>query len=95
MVSELFTGDGRKVGEIPNYEEAVNHPPHYTQAAGVECIDVIEALGFGFCDGNALKYLWRYRSKGKTPDKQIEDLRKAIWYIERQIQRIEYEESQK
>lgn len=59
----------------------VNHPSHYNQG-GVECIDAIKSAtegltGFeGFCTGNALKYLWRWKRKNGT-----EDLDKAVWYI--------------
>lgn len=64
--------------------DMVNMPPHYTQAPA-ECIEVIEALGLGYHDGNALKYLWRWRSKGNG----VEDLKKARWYLDRLIQRME------
>jgi hypothetical protein len=58
----------------------VDHPRHYTQhPSGVECIDVTEHMGF--CLGNAVKYIWRADLKNDA----IEDLRKAIWYIEREI----------
>lgn len=60
----------------------VNHPDHYNQhPSGVECIDVVEHLTFNV--GNAVKYLWRADHKGAT----IEDLRKAAWYINREIAR--------
>ena len=60
----------------------VNHPTHYNEhPSGVECIDICEHLNF--CIGNAIKYLWRADFK-KNP---IEDLEKAIWYIEREITR--------
>lgn len=64
--------------------DTVNHPEHYT-AGNIECIDAIrECLGgdgfVAYCNGNALKYLWRWRHKGGK-----EDLRKAKWYIERMI----------
>ena len=63
--------------------DPVNHPSHYTQhASGIECIQITEHMGF--CLGNAMKYLWRANLKGG-----IEDLRKAIWYIEREIARQE------
>ena len=56
----------------------VNHPKHYTaHPSGVECIEVTEHMNF--CVGNAIKYLWRAGLKGE----QIEDLRKARWYIDR------------
>jgi hypothetical protein len=61
----------------------VNHPKHYTNhPSGVECIEITEHMNF--CIGNAVKYLWRAGLKGE----QIEDLRKARWYIDREIARI-------
>jgi hypothetical protein len=60
----------------------VNHPNHYTQhASGVECIQITEHLSFNL--GNAIKYIWRYEDKANP----FEDLRKAIWYIDREIER--------
>jgi hypothetical protein len=60
----------------------VNHPPHYTaHPSGIECIEVVEH--FGFCVGNAIKYLWRADLKGSA----IEDLEKARWYVTREIRR--------
>ena len=67
-------------------KEAIDHPDHY-QATGVECIDIIEALGLGFCLGNALKYVWR--AGRKDNQKTIEDLKKAQWYLARHIQQLE------
>ena len=64
--------------------DAVNHPRHYTShASGVECIQITEHLGF--CRGNAIKYIWR---AGERPEREVEDLRKAIWYLEREVQRL-------
>ena len=61
----------------------VNHPKHYTQhPSGVECIEITEHMNF--CLGNAVKYIWRASLKGK----EVEDLRKARWYIDREISRI-------
>jgi hypothetical protein len=60
----------------------VDHPPHYNKhPSGVECIDIIEHMDF--CLGNAIKYIWRADLKGKA----IEDLEKARWYIDREIER--------
>lgn len=65
--------------------DLVNQPPHYTaHPSGVECIVVVEH--FTFSVGNAIKYLWR--AGLKTPD-ALEDLRKARWYVEREIARLE------
>ena len=63
--------------------DPVNHPKHYTEhPSGVECIEITEYMNF--CVGNAIKYLWRAGLKGE----QIEDLRKARWYIDREIARL-------
>lgn len=64
--------------------DAVDHPSHYTShPSGVECIEVVEH--FSFCVGNAIKYLWRAGLKGDA----LEDLKKARWYIDREIRRRE------
>ena len=63
--------------------DVVNHPKHYTShPSGVECIEITEHMNFNL--GNATKYIWRASLKGK----EIEDLRKARWYIDREIARI-------
>lgn len=60
--------------------DKVDHPTHY-QGKGLEAIDVIEAFELGFSLGNAVKYILR---AGKKGDKK-EDLKKAIWYLQREI----------
>ncbi|MFW6159071.1 MAG: DUF3310 domain-containing protein, partial [Planctomycetota bacterium] len=66
--------------------DPINHPDHYTShPSGVECIEIAEHMNF--CRGNALKYLWRAGRKGDA----VEDLKKARWYIEREIARLEEE----
>jgi hypothetical protein len=66
----------------PQEADLVNHPPHYTaHPSGVECIEITEHMGFNV--GNAVKYLWRADEKGNA----LEDLRKAAWYVDREIQR--------
>lgn len=60
--------------------DLINHPPHYT-AGGVETIDFIEAKKLGYNLGNVIKYITRADHKGS----RIEDLRKAKWYLEREI----------
>lgn len=67
--------------------EQVDHPEHYNEVPGVECIDVVEH--FNFNRGNVLKYVWRAGSK--DPDAEITDLRKAAWYLAREIERTEKE----
>lgn len=72
----------------------VKHPSHYTShPSGIECIEVTRYHNFPI--GNAIKYLWRAGLKqedGVAPaDKEVEDLRKAIQYIEFQIETLERE----
>jgi hypothetical protein len=66
--------------------DIVNHPPHYT-FGGIEVIDAIEAWSLGFALGNAVKYI--ARAGRKDPTKTIEDLKKARWYVDREIARLE------
>jgi hypothetical protein len=62
--------------------DVVNHPKHYcSHPSGVECIQITEHMSF--CLGNAVKYIWRADEKNDA----VEDLRKAKWYIEREIAR--------
>lgn len=66
--------------------ETVNHPSHYGgEANPYEAIKVIEAWGAGFCLGNAIKYICRAGKKGA----EVEDLKKARWYIDRRIHQLE------
>ena len=63
--------------------DPVDHPTHYTDhPSGVECITVTEHMNFNV--GNAVKYLWRAGLKGDA----LEDLRKAAWYVNREIERL-------
>ena len=70
--------------KLEDNPQVVNHPPHYTQhPSGVECITITEHYNFNI--GNAIKYLWRAGLKGS----QLEDLKKADWYVRREIERVE------
>lgn len=66
--------------------DPVSHPSHYTD--GIEVMDYIESKGWaeGFCRGNAVKYI--SRAGKKNPDKEVEDLKKAAWYLNREIERL-------
>lgn len=67
--------------------DPVNHPNHYTShPSGVEVIQITEHMNF--CLGNAIKYILRAEHKGN----QIQDLKKASWYINREIARLENEQ---
>lgn len=66
--------------------DAVNHPQHYGGGDNpYEAIKVIEAWGLGFCLGNTVKYISRAGKKGSA----LEDLKKARWYLEREIKKLE------
>lgn len=71
--------------------DAIDHPTHYNALPArcakcghpIECIDVVEHMGFSL--GNAIKYVWRAGKKSKNA---VEDLKKAAWYLAREIKRI-------
>jgi len=63
--------------------DAVNHPPHY-KAGGIETIDFIEAKSLNYNLGNVIKYITRADHKGN----KLEDLRKAQWYLNREIENL-------
>lgn len=68
---------------LASEQDNVNHPSHYT-AGNIECIEAIKASMSaeefaGYLKGNVMKYIWRYRSKGKAQ----EDIQKANWYLKR------------
>ena len=60
--------------------DPVNHPPHY-KTGGIETIDFIEAKGLNYRLGNVVKYITRAEHKGNRK----EDLQKALWYLQREI----------
>ena len=63
--------------------DPVNHPDHYTKhPSGIECIQITEHMNF--CLGSAMKYIWRAGLKGDAR----QDLEKAKWYLDREIDRI-------
>lgn len=85
IIVEPFNVDGASPNAEKSYlaPETVDHPAHYnSHPAGIECIDVVEHMPFNV--GNAVKYLWRADHKGG-----LEDLRKAAWYVAREIERRE------
>lgn len=66
--------------------DLVNHPPHYTShPSGVEAIQITRHMNFNL--GNAIKYLWR--AGIKDPQATIQDLQKAVFYINDEIKRLE------
>ena len=67
-------------------KEKVAHPDHYN-VGKIEVIDAIEDWGLDFCLGNVVKYI--ARAGHKDPDKVVEDLKKAAWYLQRKIDFLE------
>lgn len=85
---ELRQGVLENVGSTQLTMSTVDHPKHYNEhPSGVECITVVEHFNFNL--GNAIKYIWRAGLKQGTSD--LEDLRKAAWYINREVARLEKE----
>jgi hypothetical protein len=83
---ELQNGEYVDVQQFGEANDPVNHPNHYTShASGIEVIQITEHMNF--CLGNAVKYILRAEHKGK----QVEDLEKAAWYINREIERLKNE----
>lgn len=90
-VTPTSNGDFNVVYDGQKLLDMVNHPPHYVaDPSGIECIEITRHRNFNI--GNAIKYLWRQGLKDEVgkdkKEKQIEDLKKAIWYIEDEIKRI-------
>lgn len=66
-------------------KEKVDHPEHYNKhPSGIECIDIVRHMNFNL--GNSIKYIWR---AGLKSDNDIQDLEKALWYIQDEIKRIQ------
>lgn len=72
-------------------DSSVDHPSHYN-TGDIETIDYLESLGIAedFCAGNAIKYLSRYKHKGKV----LEDVKKAKWYVNRLVKILEEQSEQ-
>lgn len=93
---ETCDRNGNCINNAPTYaqeqladierREGVNHPGYYKRG-GVEAIDAIEAWGLGFHLGNVVKYIARAGRKTKDG---LQDLKKAEWYLSREIERMEH-----
>lgn len=83
LASRIVKLEGSIEKESNMKNDNVNSPAHYRQG-GIECVEAIKASmsqeGFrDYLKGNVMKYIWRYKHKGKA----IEDIEKAIWYLNR------------
>ena len=74
---------GNKKQRIANFQDNVNHPPHY-KTGGIETIDFIEAKSLNYNLGNVVKYITRADHKGN----KLEDLKKAQWYLNREVGKL-------
>lgn len=74
--------------KIKEVEDVVNHPSHYTDG-NIEVMDFIEDKQLNFARGNVIKYV--SRAGKKDPNKELEDLKKSMWYLNREIERLEKE----
>ena len=83
-ISEALNIDYKELNMEEDKKEMVDHPKHYNMGK-YEAIDVIEDWGLGFNLGNVVKYISRAGHK----DDILQDLKKSLWYLEREIQRIE------
>ncbi len=82
--SEVVEGGMIRTTYPPPKVDMVDHPPHYTQGK-IECIEFIEDQKLGYHLGQAVAYIVRCRWKGT----EREDVRKAIWYLERYLKEVE------
>lgn len=86
-IDKADTADLDRALELIGYNnDTIEHPAHYNDGK-IEVIDYIEDKKLGFCLGNAIKYI--SRAGKKDPTKEVEDLKKAAWYINRRIKELE------
>ena len=76
LANDLLRNYRPKTKQDSEVADMVNHPPHYKDASGIECIEVTKHMQF--CGGNCFKYLYRAGKKGDL----LEDLKKAMWYAD-------------
>lgn len=92
-VVEVINKDENIPESTELFDDKVNHPFHYTQhPSGIECIEITRHYNFSI--GNAIKYCWRAGLKSEEgyddTQKEIEDLEKAIWYINDRIKELRF-----
>ena len=80
---QTLNNDNKETTDDKDKKEMINHPSHYNQ--GIEAIDYIESHKMNFCIGNVIKYITRAKHKGT----ELQDLKKASWYLNREIERLE------
>lgn len=85
----MATAEESHVGsKAKRTDDRIDHPAHYGGADNIfEHVKVVEALGWNYHIGNATKYIWRAGKKGDD-SAHIDDLKKAVWYLQREIKRL-------
>lgn len=81
----IFSATELEAIKLQQPTDMVNHPPHYKDG-GIEVIDFIEAKRFNYNLGNAVKYISRVGKK--YPGTEIQDIEKAIWYLQRELKNL-------
>lgn len=93
----IFEGNTGGLEDEMHKDDSVSHPAYYTQhPSGIECIEITRHYPFSI--GNAMKYLWRAGLKKDASlsdlEKEVEDLKKAIWYINDRINELKKKNTQ-
>lgn len=79
----MKTDPNQNIPIPPRQYDPVSHPSHYiSHPSGVECITITRHMSFNL--GNVIKYIWRAGQKGE----EVEDLKKALWYLQDEIKRV-------
>jgi hypothetical protein len=83
---EWLSPYARELQDAAAKRDSVNHPDHYNlHPSGIECIEIVRHMNFNL--GNAMKYIWRCGLKDNITD--LEDLKKARWYLDDEIRRLQ------
>jgi len=92
---KIMAGEIREVVERSHESDLVNDPPHY-KLSKMECADIIDMLDLPRWIAFAFKHIYRrgYKDKGYSKEVEIEDLQKAIWYINHHIKNLKAEEDE-
>lgn len=83
-MKKLGSAEQENEDSTTKQDDVISHPSHYTQ--GIECMDYIESHKLNYARGNVIKYVTRAGLKDVS--KEVEDLEKARWYLDREIERV-------
>ena len=83
-MKKISSAEEEKEDCTTKQNDVISHPSHYTQ--GIECMDYIESHKLNYARGNVIKYVTRAGLKDAS--KEVEDLEKARWYLDRELERV-------